>query len=83
MDVADFDPEGQVRLRKTSGVGKAAVAANPHRASRCCTNGPKPSRCIRSSCSTTTHLPRATTVEDVEALLAWNIEPDKLRQIQL
>lgn len=26
-----------------------------------------------------THLPRANTVEDVEALLAWNIDPDRLR----
>ena len=26
-----------------------------------------------------THLPRATTVEDVEALLAWNVDPETLR----
>ena len=26
-----------------------------------------------------TYLPRVTTVENVEALLAWNIEPETLR----
>ena len=29
-----------------------------------------------------THLPQATTVEDVEALLAWNIEPHTLRHTE-